>query len=83
MAPISFWAQMYFFLAVIHLFDITYLSKWLFHSETPFKMLKLRGGVKMTETTFRGCQTLVLMKRNHIRVSISKIRCAAYGKFFS
>ena len=28
-APTSFWAQIYFFLAVIHLLDITKCSKWL------------------------------------------------------
>ena len=29
---ISFWAPIYFFLAVIHFFDITYFSKWLIPS---------------------------------------------------
>ena len=37
--PISFWAQIYFFLAVIHLFDIAYLSKCLIHMEDACKML--------------------------------------------
>ena len=45
-------SNIFFYLAVIHLFDITYLAKWLFHSETPFKMLKLRDGVKKTKTSY-------------------------------
>ena len=39
------------FLAVIHLLDIAYLSEWLNHNETPFKMIKFRDSVKMTGTT--------------------------------
>ena len=38
-APISIWAQIYFFLAVIHLLDITYLSKLLNCSETLCKRI--------------------------------------------
>ena len=42
------------FLAVIHLLDIAYLSEWLNHSETPFKMIKFRDSVEMTGTTYTG-----------------------------
>ena len=45
MFSISFWAQIYFFLAVISLLDITYLSKSLNCSETL---------CKRTYTVFRG-----------------------------
>ena len=38
-SPISFWAQIYILLAVIHLFDITYLPKSFNHSEKPCKMI--------------------------------------------
>ena len=45
MFSVSFWAQLYFLLAVISLLDITYLSKSLNCSETL---------CKMTHTVFRG-----------------------------
>ena len=40
--PISFWAKIYLFLAVIHLFDIAYLSKCLNRMEDACKMLNDR-----------------------------------------
>ena len=42
MTSISFWAQIYFFLAVIHLFVIAYLSKSLNLSEKSSKMIKIQ-----------------------------------------
>ena len=44
--PISFWAQIYFFLAIIHLFDITYLSKSFNLSEKWCKMIDKRPNVQ-------------------------------------
>ena len=49
--PISLWAKTNIFLAVIHLFDIAYLSKWLFHSETPFKMINYGPRVQRLRNT--------------------------------
>ena len=54
---ISFWAKIYFFLAVIHLFGIAYLSKWLNHSETPCKMITYGPRVQRSGNTSKGCQT--------------------------
>ena len=42
LTPISFWAQIYFFLAVIHLFVTAYLSKSLNLSEKPSKMIEIQ-----------------------------------------
>ena len=36
----------FFFLAVIHLFDIAYLSKWFNYSETPSKIINYGPGVQ-------------------------------------
>ena len=42
LTPVSFWAQIYFFLAVIHLFVTAYLSKSLNLSEKSSKMIKIQ-----------------------------------------
>ena len=40
-----------FFLALIHLLDGAYLSKWLNHSETPFKMINYGPRVQRLRNT--------------------------------
>ena len=45
------------FVAVIHILDITYLSKCFNHSETHCKMIKFRDTVERTGTTYRCLQT--------------------------
>ena len=49
--PISFWAEIYSFVPVIHFLVITYLSKCLKHSETHCKMIKLRDRVEVENNT--------------------------------
>ena len=50
-SPISFWAQIYIFLAVIHLFDIAYLPKSFNHSEKLCKMINYGPKVQRLRNT--------------------------------
>ena len=49
--PLFHFGPKYFFLAVIHRFDIAYLSKWLFHTEIPFKMINYGPRVQRLRNT--------------------------------
>ena len=60
---ISFCAQIYFVVAVIFLFDITYLSKSFNHSKNVCKMIKFRHSVQRTRTTYiEAAEPIVLIE---------------------
>ena len=65
---ISFCAQIYFVVAVIFLYDITYLSKSFNHSKNVCKMIKFRHSVQRTGTTYRGCQTYSFNRKEPCKV---------------
>ena len=67
---ISFWAQIYVFLAVIHLIDITYLSKSFNLSEKSCKMIDERPKVQRSGSNRQGLSPvppLLLLKGTHHR----------------